>query len=201
MCIRDSYNTPVRVGPSSVRPKRDCQYLGVTLDSKLTWRPHIKRTTTIVRTRLRSLRTLSRLNHCSSDLLGRIYTTCIRPILTYAHPVLLTASPAYLDLHRITERRALRLIYRRPRLTKTSNAALYALNTRFPDLDSFLVKLNWKYSRTASRRNSIQTIVPSINRNTRNTSRPSYLLNRLLAIANGPPPRLQPRRRQRHRPA
>ena len=68
-----------------------------------------------------------------------IYTTCIRPILTYAHPVLLTASPAYLDLHRVTERRALRLIYRRPRLTKTSNAALYALNTRFPDLDSCLL--------------------------------------------------------------
>ena len=35
--------------------------------------------------------------YCSSDLLGRIYTTCIRSIITYVHPVLLAASPAYLE--------------------------------------------------------------------------------------------------------
>ena len=61
------FTTPVRVGPPSVRPKRECQYLGVTLDSKLTWRPHIKRTSTLARVRIRSLRTLIRHNRSSSE--------------------------------------------------------------------------------------------------------------------------------------
>ena len=52
--------------------------------------------------------------------------------MTYAHPILLTADPARLNPYRVKERRALRLIQRRPPLTKTSNIALYALNKQFP---------------------------------------------------------------------
>ena len=38
------FQNPVRVGLSNIIPKRDCKYLGVTLDTTLTWRQHIKKT-------------------------------------------------------------------------------------------------------------------------------------------------------------
>ena len=63
---------------------------------------------------------------------------CIRDrIITYAHPILLTTETNKIDSYRITERRALRLIYRRPPITKTPNTTLYALNKHFPDPVSY----------------------------------------------------------------
>ena len=41
--------SPVHVGLSTVTPKHVYKYLGITLDSKVTWRLHIKRTTDLAR--------------------------------------------------------------------------------------------------------------------------------------------------------
>ena len=128
----------------------------------------------------------------------RIYTTCIRPLITYAHPILLTTETNKLDAYRIAERRALRLIYRRPPITKTPNTTLYALNKHFPDLDTFLHKINWKYAQTVNTRPTLQTLLTPPNRPAQNARRSHFLLNRLLTLTDEPPPKIL-RRKPRNR--
>ena len=44
--MRHFFRNPIRVGPCNIIPKRGCKYLGVTLDTNLTWRQHIKKSLT-----------------------------------------------------------------------------------------------------------------------------------------------------------
>ena len=167
------FQIPVRVGPSSPStfiPKRDSKYLGVTLDTSLTWQPHIKMITAQVSQRIRSLTFLGKNNPCSSQILSRIYTACQRPVMAYIHSVLLLTAAHYrLGHNRVIDRRPLRIILRRPLPpNSTSNRLLYTMNTLFPDLVSFLTKLNTKYVKNASTRLSIQSSAASLNRSTRN---------------------------------
>lgn len=57
----------------------------------------------------------------------------------------------------------------------------------FPALASFLDKLHWKHGDPPKTRAFFQSTAACINRATRDTQKPAFLINRILAIANESP--------------
>jgi hypothetical protein len=116
---------PIRMGREPIQWRKEVKYLGVTMDSRLTWGPHIDRVTTKARAGLFALYPL--LNRQCSLTVGtklKLYHQLIRPIITYAAPVWhSTADSHHLTAQRI-QNRALRTIYNtepRQNLTRLHN--------------------------------------------------------------------------------
>lgn len=121
------------------------------------------------------------------SVITRIYTVCVRPVMTYGHPLLLSANLAYLESFLKTERRALRIIRRTP--IKTSNRVLNYLRT-FPSLNDFLAHLTNRYAANSRNRpvliefahafNRSQTKYPSLHHTNKSPARnPAQLIHNL----------------------
>jgi hypothetical protein len=83
------------------------KYFGVHLDEKLTWKIHINKKLVQGYTRMRTLYPLIK-----SSLL--LYTSIIRPLLTYAHPVWAAASPTKIKKIQILQNKFLRIFLKAP---------------------------------------------------------------------------------------
>lgn len=131
------------VGGIRVPLSRSCTYLGVTLDSNLTFKRHIRISKKKATSRLKALRILNnRHDGCSQSVLSRIYTSVIRPVLTYAHPLLASADDRSIHSLEQSERRSLRYAFQLP--PWTPNATVYD-TTKIPPLRQFINKLNQSY--------------------------------------------------------
>lgn len=131
-------------------PSSNCvRYLGVQLDSKLTWSEHIKQLVTKVRQRIRQLKhllgTQSPLTLSTKRLL---YLSLIRPIWTYSCELWGATAKSHLNKIQVTQNRVLRLITGAPWYVRNSTLhrdlhipmvehvvrnAYLALNTRMSD--------------------------------------------------------------------
>lgn len=101
--------TPLKLNGKPIPWVKSTKYLGVTLDSKLTFSQHIKN----VRNRARFF--LSRLRHllCAKSKMAlrnkvTLYKTCIRPVMTYASVAFAQASPRDIDSLQVVQNRFIR---------------------------------------------------------------------------------------------
>ena len=107
----------------------ETKYLGVTLDTKLTWQKHIANISTLANRRLSLLKRLARKNWGSSqNTLSTTYTTYIQPILTYCSEILITTNCEKLVQ---TQNQALRLI---TGAVKTTPIEAMEILTNIPNL-------------------------------------------------------------------
>lgn len=84
----------IRMQGKRVPWQRTAKYLGVTLDSRLTFAPHIAKVTRTARFYLGRLNgMLGRHSKMSLRNKRTLYKVCIRPVLTYASPVFAHANP------------------------------------------------------------------------------------------------------------
>ena len=86
-------------------------YLGMTLDTRLTWKKHINQVTDKVTARFGLLKRLAGIKWGSSQsVLKTTFTSYIKPVLEYGSEVLVTASDSALSKLNLTHNKALRLI-------------------------------------------------------------------------------------------
>lgn len=101
---------PIRMQGKVVPWQRKVKYLGVTLDSRLTFRPHVDRVTSTARfymNRLGSM--LGRGSRMSLRNKLTLFKVCIRPVLTYASPVFAQASSNIIDKLQVVQNRFCRM--------------------------------------------------------------------------------------------
>ena len=85
------------------------KYLGVTIDTKLTWNEHIMTITHKANTILAFLR--RNLKPCSSYIKSKCYLTIIRPIIEYACTVWAPHTAKSINTVEMIQRRAARFVY------------------------------------------------------------------------------------------
>jgi len=95
------------------------KYLGVTIDSKLTWKEHIKITTHKANAVLAFLR--RNLKPCSSHIKAKCYLGSIRPIIEYACTVWAPHTAQDIDKIEMIQRRAARFVYNNCNIVSVSN--------------------------------------------------------------------------------
>lgn len=111
--------TPLKFNNEIAKVKHSAKYLGLTLDSKLLFREHIKSIMTKSYAVTKNLYSLKAKNSKISNKNKRlIYKAIIRPIITYAAPIWkTTANTNLLKLQRF-QNKCLRLITNKNRYTK-----------------------------------------------------------------------------------
>ncbi|TQS35556.1 hypothetical protein Golomagni_04023 [Golovinomyces magnicellulatus] len=81
---RQPPDTSVRLGPDQIPPKASVKFLGVTIDRKLTWKPHI---TEVLKKARRNIYGLTRTTAMTwgprLDAARELYLIGLRPVLTY----------------------------------------------------------------------------------------------------------------------
>jgi hypothetical protein len=110
---RNIYTLPqVRMGRETVEWSNEVKYLGVILDSKLTWCSHIKRAADKAKAGTLALYPIFN-RHCalSVQTKQRIYKQLIRPVLTYACPVWNSAAQTHHNRAQRIQNRAFKIIY------------------------------------------------------------------------------------------
>lgn len=119
------------------------KYLGVTLDSKLTFRPHIDLSTKKAQKTMSVLFCLLKKN---SALQKRhkvhVYKTYVRPILTYAGIVHMNCAKAHLKRLQILQNKCLRMALNASYFTKTTDLHKEA---GIPTIDEFISKNSEKF--------------------------------------------------------
>lgn len=87
------------------------KYLGVTMDSKLSFSEHIRNIVTGVERRLPILKRLAGAKWgCTQDTLNLTYNTYIKPVLKYGSEILISSAPARMDVLERAQNKALRII-------------------------------------------------------------------------------------------
>lgn len=107
-----SYKTPQRiiVNNTTIEWSFHCNYLGLTLDKRLTWKKHI------LNTKLKALRAIKGINilikNINLNMFNKVllYNACILPIMTYACPVWGYACTTNLNILSRFHNRNLRII-------------------------------------------------------------------------------------------
>ncbi|GFY59171.1 uncharacterized protein LOC103524116 [Trichonephila inaurata madagascariensis] len=104
--------------------RTDCAtYLGISLDSRLTWTKHIARVVENATSRLSVLKRIAGVKWGSSQsVLTSTYTSYIRPVIDYGSELLITASDSALSKLDIVQNKALRFITGAD--TSTPNASM-----------------------------------------------------------------------------
>jgi hypothetical protein len=109
---------PVKIFNETIASFKEIKYLGVTLDSKLTYRSHISNILRKANYRLRQLfPILNKSSTIDINLALIIYKSLIRPILTYACPVWGYAANTYINKLQTFQNKVLRTITKLPRVT------------------------------------------------------------------------------------
>lgn len=140
---KDKPKQPITFYNNIIQTEKQCVYLGVTLDTKLTYNNHIKKITGKAHGAIRELYPiLAKSSPLDIKLKILIYKMYIRPIMLYACPIFSnTAESNYLKIQRV-QNRALRLILDRPRTTKVTE--LHS-NTGLCPLKDQILKLTNKF--------------------------------------------------------
>jgi hypothetical protein len=109
--LRISFNAesrpfhPIVINGKELEVVTNIKLLGLTINNKLTWQPHIDEVVKKFSKRLYFLKQLKRANVPCKDL-ATFYTSCVRSVMDYAIPVFYYAPPQYLqnDLKRLEKR-------------------------------------------------------------------------------------------------
>ena len=122
LLITNSRDAPrsITIRGTRIAFQQSVKYLGIHIDSKLTWRTHIKEINRTANRRLGKLYRLLTSNALSHNLKLIIYKVMIRPCLTYACPVWSTAAPTNMKKLQITQNKTLRIATDTPRRTPVS---------------------------------------------------------------------------------
>lgn len=119
------------------------RYLGVTLDSKMNWSKHVSKT------RIRGAQLmgalspiLNRRSNLSPVNKLRIYTTLVRPCITYACPVWSSTCDSNYSLLQVIQNKALKIAYNTPFYT---NLTKLHLIIKLPTLKNFIIKQSRKF--------------------------------------------------------
>ena len=111
--------SPLKIDNQKINIKNEVKYLGIKLDKRLTFKPHIKNTLQKVYGAMRNLfPVLSRDSFLTLKNKKLLYTTVIRPTLTYSAPAWCHVSKITLKPIQIYQNKCLRIITNRNRHTK-----------------------------------------------------------------------------------
>ena len=106
-----AHKTPkinLHLNNETIQPSSEPKYLGMYLDTKMTWKAHIEKTAEKARNRLNILKRLAAKQWGSSQsVLNHTYKIYIKPLLLYACETLITANTNALEL---VQNQAMRLI-------------------------------------------------------------------------------------------
>lgn len=173
---------PLKVNKTPVHPKPQIKYLGLHLDQRLSLQGHIKATLQKVDNAIRTLYPLlKKHNHLSIKNKKLLYTTVLRPIITYAAPIWYsTSTSAQIPLQRI-QNKILRLITNSDRYTTI--ASLHA-QTNLPTLSDYTKHLSTIfYENTTHNTNPLIKNITKT-RSTNNSIPKHKLLHQKLPIYN-----------------
>ena len=96
-----------------ISPTKTVKYLGITFDSHLTWRPHLKELAKKARRRLNLLKRLTGTTWGPRpDTILNTYKVFLRPLLTFGFTAWISAASYFYDHLKVFERHALRIAYR-----------------------------------------------------------------------------------------
>ncbi|GFS64241.1 RNA-directed DNA polymerase from mobile element jockey [Trichonephila clavipes] len=110
---------PLKLFRNNIDWHDEVDYLGVTLDKKLTFKSHLEKITCKFKNRLQALHNLlSKNSKLSTNNKRKIYMQYLLPILTYASQIWGITSNRNLDRIQILQNRALRLILNAPTYIK-----------------------------------------------------------------------------------
>jgi exonuclease III len=116
-----SENNRISINGNNLEWKNTAKYLGVSLDTKLTFKSHIAESHLKARKGMATLYPLlkksSPLNRSSKLLLYKLY---IRPILTYGCPVFTNCANTHLNTLQILQNKCLRMVSNAPFRTRVS---------------------------------------------------------------------------------
>lgn len=106
---KQSKNLKIKINNTIIKPTNNIRYLGVLINYRLNYGRHIEKTLTAARNSYHSIRPLLRRKEgLSTETKTLLYKTLIRPIITYAYPVWMTAASSHLNKIVNFERRILR---------------------------------------------------------------------------------------------
>lgn len=112
---------PLKAGDSNIEWSNEVKYLGLVLDKKLTYRQHVnyvaEKTLKAMRILYSMLNRKSKLDQSNKLLLLKV---CLRPISTYAAPILVQAAKTHLRKLQVIQNKILRMILDAPWWTRTT---------------------------------------------------------------------------------
>jgi hypothetical protein len=143
--------TPIKINNTTITPTKTVKYLGMYLDTRLTHKIHIKNTINKAYALMKTLYPLmaknSKLNSKNKKL---IYTTIIRPLLTYAAPIWCNISKTALIPLQRYQNKCLRLITNSDRYTRITDLHDTA---QIDTMQDYITKTSEKYYDTLSKNN------------------------------------------------
>lgn len=135
--------TPLKISGAEVKPQATIKYLGVNMDKRLTYQVHLKELLKKGYTACRLLYPLLKNNsHLSQNNKKLIYTSIIRPIITYAAPVWGGISKTAIKPLQVFQNKMLRLITNKGRYEKIDS--LHNL-TELETVTDFITRQSTKF--------------------------------------------------------
>lgn len=139
------YHTPkpnsptVKIGNTDIKPNNTIKYLGINIDNKLNFKNHININKKRIKTRAKYFRSLThKADGISPTTAGKIYKSICRPIIEYAHPILMNCRKGVMKTLQTSETAALRYLtkMRHPEnpLHNPPNTLLYSRTKTTPIL-------------------------------------------------------------------
>lgn len=105
----------IKINHQIIKWQNTVKYLGITFDSKLTWRPHLKTIATKAHQRFIALYPyLNKNSKLNTKTKTRLYKACIQPIMLYASTVWGQAAKTNINLIEIQQNKILRSIHNAP---------------------------------------------------------------------------------------
>ena len=175
----------VRMQGTTVPWQATAKYLGVTLDSRLTFIPHVNRVSRTARFYLGRLNgMLGRHSKMSLRNKRTLFKVCIRPVLTYASPVFAHATPASLQKLQVIQNLFCRRATAAPWFVR--NADLHR-DMELPSAQQFLKKLSETFFKSAEKHTN-----PLIREAAAYVPRPNscHLIRRPRHVLSDPPNKL-----------
>lgn len=132
----------------------EVRYLGVTLDNKLNWTKHVNKLRVKGAQALGCLSPiLNRKSKLSANTKLRLYTTLIRPCITYSCPVWSSTCHSNYNVLQTIQNKAVKIAYNTP--FKTNLKTLHT-NIKLPSITKFILKLTRKfYSKNKCHQNTL----------------------------------------------
>lgn len=149
----------LNIGGHPVRWQKVVKYLGVMIDNKTNWSLHVDY---IKLKGIKALNALSPILNRKTNLSPatklKIYSTLVRPCLTYAAPVWSSTCATNYDKLQVIQNKALKIAYRTPFRT---NLKILHQVINFPILKEFIIKLTKKFY-LHKNKNHLNTLIAKI---------------------------------------
>lgn len=140
---RRTPSIPLKYGNHSIDLQKSANYLGILFDSKLLFNQHI---TSANDKAIKCFRALYPLlapkSRLSTDNKKLIYTSVIRPILTYGSPIWASAAHSHTQKFKVVQNKILKTIFKLPFRTPTSFVHKIA---EIPNFNTFTNSLNTNF--------------------------------------------------------